>query len=266
MLVEVGTTNRTRRRDYELAISPRTRLFLKIHRSNFQLTGFVQETSADDLVTLGRTRGIPTVHDVGSGLLLSLAAWGLEGEPLVADSVAAGATVVFSGDKLLGGPQAGIVVGPTEVIATLAANPLARAFRPDKATFAALEATLHLYRDRDRALAEIPVLSMLTAAPDTLRRRARRLQRRLPGSRIETGASVVGGGAFPGCDLPTSLVTLAVASSDAFMTALRHRARPVIARTVEDRVAFDVRTVADDELAPLAEAARAAGWKGPTPS
>jgi L-seryl-tRNA(Ser) seleniumtransferase len=248
VLAEVGTTNRTRLRDYELAISPRARLLLKVHRSNFQVAGFVEETTVDELVALGRPRRLPTVHDVGSGLLLSLAEFGLEGEPLVGDSVRAGATVIFSADKLLGGPQAGIVVGPGAHITAIARNPLARAFRPDKATFAALEATLQLYRDRERALQEIPVLSMLTATAESLRRRARR----------------VGGGAFPQCDLPTTLVTLSVPSCEPFLSALRRAPLPVIARTVDDRVAFDVRTVADDELGPLADAAKGAGWTPPT--
>ncbi len=264
VLAEVDTTNRTRLRDYELAISPRARLLLKVHRSNFQVAGFVEETTVDELVALGRPRRLPTVHDVGSGLLLSLAEFGLEGEPLVGDSVRAGATVIFSADKLLGGPQAGIVVGPGAHITAIARNPLARAFRPDKATFAALEATLQLYRDRERALQEIPVLSMLTATAESLRRRARRLARRLPGARIETGSSAVGGGAFPQCDLPTTLVTLSVPSCEPFLSALRRAPLPVIARTVDDRVAFDVRTVADDELGPLADAAKGAGWTPPT--
>jgi L-seryl-tRNA(Ser) seleniumtransferase len=266
VLVEVGTTNRTRLRDYELAISPRTRLLMKIHRSNFQVRGFVQEAGIDALVGLGRSRGIPAVHDVGSGLLISLAAYGLEGEPLVTESVSAGATVVFSGDKLLGGPQAGIVVGPADRIDVLARTPLARAFRPDKATFAALEATLQLYRDHDRALAEVPVLRMLTTSVDDVRRRARRLVRRLRGARTESGTSAVGGGAFPECPLPTSLVTLTVPSCDAFLEQLRRQDPPVIARTVDDRVALDVRTVADDELTPLADAIRAAGWSAPAAS
>ncbi|UCF41648.1 MAG: L-seryl-tRNA(Sec) selenium transferase, partial [Gemmatimonadota bacterium] len=175
VLVEVGTTNRTRLRDYELAVTPRTRVLLKVHRSNFQLTGFTEEVDAAALVRVGADRGIPTVHDVGSGLLLPLDAYGLTGEPLVRDSAAAGALVVFSADKLLGGPQAGLIVGPRALVGRLAGHPLARAFRPDKITFAALEATLALYRDPDRARRRIPVLAMLTAPPAELARRARRL-------------------------------------------------------------------------------------------
>jgi L-seryl-tRNA(Ser) seleniumtransferase len=262
VLVEVGTTNRTRIRDYELAVTPRTRVLLKVHRSNFLLTGYTEEADLAALVRLGAGRGIPAVHDVGSGLLISLEAHGLTGEPLVRDSARTGATVVFSADKLLGGPQAGVIVGPHAIVRALAGNPLARAFRPDKTTFAALEATLALYRDPEEALRRIPVLAMLTAPHEELERRARRLKRRLPGARLAPGSSAVGGGSFPGSELPTTLVTLEVESCEAFLERLRRHDPPVIARTVDDRVAFDVRTLADDELGPVADAATAAGWGG----
>jgi L-seryl-tRNA(Ser) seleniumtransferase len=262
VLVEVGTTNRTRLRDYELAVSPRTRLILKVHRSNFELTGFVAEPSVAELVALGHRRDVPTVHDVGSGLLIPLDAYGLSGEPLVRESVAAGATVVFSGDKLLGGPQAGIVVGPSAILERAAGSPLARAFRPDKTTLAALEATLALYRDPERAVREIPALAMLAADATTLKRRARKLARRLPGADTEPGVSTVGGGAFPGSELPTTLVTLAVPSCDGFLAALRAHDPPVIALAREDRVVFDVRTLGDKELAIVAQAVETARGDG----
>jgi L-seryl-tRNA(Ser) seleniumtransferase len=262
VLVEVGTTNRTRLRDYELAVTPRTRVLLKVHRSNFQITGFTAETDLAALVRLGSERGIPAVHDVGSGLLLSLEAYGLTGEPLVRESVATGATVVFSADKLLGGPQAGLIVGPQAIVRALAQHPLARAFRPDKTTFAALEATLALYRDLGQAVRRIPVLAMLTAPADELARRARRLKRRLRGAALMPGSSAVGGGAFPGSALPTTLVTLQVESCESFLEQLRRHDPPIIARTVDDRVAFDVRTLGDDELVTVAQAAIAAGWSG----
>lgn len=255
-LIEVGTTNRTRLRDYELALAPRTRLLLKVHRSNFELRGFVSEASLTDLVALGRARGIPVVHDVGSGLLVPLERFGLTGEPLLRDSVASRAVVICSGDKLLGGPQAGIVLGPQALVERAAANPLARALRPDKATLAALAATLRLYRDPARVLAAVPVLAMLTADPASLRRRARRLARRLPGARTAPGASAVGGGAFPGCELPTTVVTLAVPSCDAALARLRAHDPPVIARAAEGQIVLDVRTLADDELATVADAMR----------
>ena len=254
VLIEVGTTNRTRLRDYELAVSPRTGCILKVHRSNFALSGFVSEAELSDLVSLGKARKIPVVHDAGSGLLLSLEEYGLRGEPLVTDSVAAGATAVFSGDKLLGGPQAGIIAGPADVVRRAGSNPLARALRPDKTALAALEATLALYRDPERALAEIPTLAMLTADADRLKRRARRLARRIPGSKLEQGASAVGGGSFPGCELPTTLVTWAVDSCEATLERLRAHDPPVIARTQDDRVVFDVRTLRDDEFEIVGEA------------
>jgi len=263
VLTEVGTTNRTRRRDYALAVSPRTKLLLKVHRSNFLQTGFVEETEVTELVALGAGHRIPVVHDVGSGLLLSLERFGLHGEPLVADSVAAGATVIFSGDKLLGGPQAGIVAGPAAVVEHVARHPLARALRPDKTAFAALEATLRLYRDPERALRAVPTLAMLTEAPDSLRRRARRLARRLPGSTLAAGSSAVGGGAFPQCELPTTLVCLPTDSCERLLARLRDHTPPVLARSAEGRVVLDVRTIADDEFATVADAVRAAEWHPP---
>jgi L-seryl-tRNA(Ser) seleniumtransferase len=256
-LLEVGTTNRTRLRDYVQALSPRTRLILKVHQSNFQMTGFVEETGLDELVSLGRSRGIPVVHDVGSGLVVDLADWGLTGEPRVQESVAAGATVVFSGDKLLGGPQAGIIVGPQEVVNRAASNPLARALRPDKFILAALEATLALYRDPATAVVQIPALAMLTASREVIAERAARLAALLPQATTIDGTSVVGGGAFPAAELPTVLVRIPGAAPDAVLAALRQYDPPVVARAAADGVLFDVRTVQDDEFATIAAAVRA---------
>jgi L-seryl-tRNA(Ser) seleniumtransferase len=253
-MIEVGTTNRTRLADYEQALGERTRCVLKVHRSNFALTGFVAEVPIGDLVRLAAPRGVPVVHDVGSGLLVDLAPWGLDGEPRVADSVAAGALVAFSGDKLLGGPQAGIVLGPGALVERLARDPLARALRPDKVTFAALEATLTLYRDPAVARREIPVLRMLTGDPTDLKRRARRLARRIPGAVTVAGESAVGGGSFPHARLPTTLVAVAAPSTDTLLAALRGQEPPVIARAADGRVVLDVRTLADREL-PLVAAA-----------
>jgi L-seryl-tRNA(Ser) seleniumtransferase len=256
VLIEVGTTNRTRIRDYVLAISPRTRLILKVHRSNFEMQGFVAEATLAELVELARERGITVVHDVGSGLLLSLDEYGLSGEPLVRDSVQAGAVVVFSGDKLLGGPQAGIVVGPAAVVERAAKNPLARALRPDKLTVAALEATLRLYRDPTVAISTVPVLSMLTVSPDVLRERAAHLAALLPGSTMRPGASAVGGGSFPQARLPTTLVCITPDDCDALVAGLRRHAPPVIARVEGGQVVFDPRTMANDELEIVAVAVR----------
>jgi L-seryl-tRNA(Ser) seleniumtransferase len=262
VLVEVGTTNRVRRRDYEAALSPRTRCVLKVHRSNFRLSGFTSEVAVEELVQAMRPRGVTVVHDVGSGLLVDLERWGLRGEPLVPTSVAAGAVVVCSGDKLLGGPQAGIVVGPHDVIERAARNPLFRALRPDKGTIAALEATLRLYRDRDTAIAGVPVLAMLTADAAALRRRARRLARLIGEATTVAGSSSVGGGAFPEAHLPTTLVAVAPASCEDFLAALRRHEPPVIARASEGRVVLDVRTIADAEFPAVAEAVRNARQTG----
>lgn len=253
-LVEVGTTNRTRLRDYELAFGPRTRLLLKVHRSNFEIIGFTEDAGLGDLVRLGELRRVPVVHDVGSGLLIDLTEYGLSGEPLVRESVATGATVVFSGDKLVGGPQAGIIAGPAAVVREAKANPLARAFRPDKFTIAALEATLALYRSRERALSEIPALAMLVADAKTLELRAKSLAAQIPGSTIQRGGSTVGGGAFPGQTLPSTVVTVATESPNRMLSALRENDPPVIARVADGVVIFDVRTIREEELSTLANA------------
>ncbi len=197
VLVEVGSTNRTRIRDYVAALSPRTRCILKVHRSNFAITGFTSEVAPDELADLCHPRGVSFIHDCGSGLLLDLEQYGLRGEPLVQTSVQTGALVVFSGDKLVGGPQAGIIAGPAALVAKAAQNPFARAMRPDKIVLAALEATLNLYRDTTRAMAEVPVLSMLTAPPAQLKRRATELAARIDGATVEPGMSSPGGGSFP---------------------------------------------------------------------
>jgi L-seryl-tRNA(Ser) seleniumtransferase len=253
-LVEVGTTNRTRAEDYERASGPNTRCVLKVHRSNFTVTGFVAEVEVAELVTAFRARDIPVVHDIGSGLLMDLAPWGLSGEPLATTSVRAGALTIFSGDKLLGGPQAGIIVGPEALVARLAADPLARAVRPDKMTLAGLEATLALYRDPETARRDVPVLRMLTVDPADLKRRARRLAKRLAGARTLAGESAVGGGAFPGCVLPTTLVLIPTDTPDTFRAALRHHNPPVIARTGDGGVVFDVRTMTEDDLRVVVDA------------
>ena len=253
-LVEVGTTNRTRIKDYRLALSPRTRLLLKVHSSNFSTIGFTEDTGLDEIVALGQTRDIPTVHDVGSGLLVDLSDWGLSGEPLVRDSVSVGASVVFSGDKLLGGPQAGIIVGPSESIARASANPLARALRPDKQTLAALEATLGLYRDPQTAIAEIPTLAMLTADVQKLEVRATKLANSIAGSEIVEECSFVGGGSFPGVELAARAVKVPAQSPQKLLANLRQADPPVVARATDKAILLDVRTVTDNELQLLGDA------------
>jgi len=257
-LIEVGTTNRTHLRDYESAISPRTKCLLKVHRSNFSITGFTTEVGLDDLSALAEARDITVLNDVGSGLLVDLSHVGLTGEPIVRECVATGAVVIFSGDKLLGGPQAGIIVGPSERIAPAAQNPFARAMRPDKLVLAALEATLDLYRDPQRALASIPTLAMLTADEETLASRAAALADDIPGATLEAGTSAVGGGSFPGCELPTTLVALPTDHPDDYLARLRVGAPPIIARAAENRVLLDPRTIGDDEVELVQRGVRAA--------
>jgi L-seryl-tRNA(Ser) seleniumtransferase len=263
-LVEVGTTNRTRVTDYAAAIRPDTALLLKVHPSNFRVLGFTQAPTTHELVELGRGRGVPVMEDLGSGAFLDLRRFGLPHEPMAPETVAAGADLVtFSGDKLLGGPQAGIVVGRRELVARLRQNPLTRALRIDKLTLAALEATLRAYETPEAALHEIPTLRMLTEPEARVRRRARRCLRALPPAvRTALDARVVGtrgqagGGALPLAELPTAALALGSAAHPA--TALEARLRagrpPVIGRIAEDRLLLDCRTVADDEVPLLAAA------------
>ncbi|HMG17604.1 MAG TPA: L-seryl-tRNA(Sec) selenium transferase, partial [Gemmatimonadales bacterium] len=193
-VVEVGTTNRTHPNDYDRALTTDSRLLLKVHRSNFQVTGFTADVAVVELAELAHNRHIACLYDLGSGLLVDLSRWGLTGEPTVAEGVAAGADLVaFSGDKLLGGPQAGILVGTEAAIAACRSDPIARAVRADKLTLAALEATLTLYRDKETAVREVPVLRMLTEDLESIRQRAERL-----GGQLIEGDSEVGGGSFPG--------------------------------------------------------------------
>lgn len=261
-LVEVGTTNRTHLRDYEAAVSGGTRLLLKVHRSNFQVTGFTAEVGAQEIAGVARARGAASLYDLGSGLLLDLAAWGLAGEPRVQEALASGVDVVaFSGDKLLGGPQAGILLGTRAAIEPCRKDPLARAVRSDKFTLAALEATLALYRDPERARSEIPVLRMLTEDIAQLERRAEALRRDVGrGAEVIEGASEVGGGSFPGVELRTWLVRVSSrqVTPDALAARLRQHDPPIVARIAADRVVLDPRTISPDELATVAAAVRAA--------
>ena len=265
-LREVGTTNRTHLPDYARAIGPATAAILTVHRSNFSQRGFVATPAPKELAALARERGIPYLHDVGSGLLADLSPWGLTGEPRVQDAVGAGAElVIFSGDKLLGGPQAGCLVGRAGAIARCRSNPLARALRADKFTLAALEATLALHRDPKTAVARVPVLRMLTLDDGTLRERAERLAAMLPSSlhpEVIPGESMVGGGAFPDAPLPTWLVaaTPEGLGAEAFAGRLRTGDPPLVARIVEDRVALDPRTLPEESLPIVARVlARAIG-------
>ena len=266
-LVEVGTTNRTHLSDYENAIGGGGDVgaVMKVHRSNFAMEGFVAEVDARTLAAAAKERGTPLVHDLGSGLLIPLDDIGLTGEPTAADAVRSGAALVtMSGDKLLGGPQAGIIVGSTGIVERLRANPLLRALRVDKLTIAALEATLALYREPKRAMREIPVLAMLSRSIGDLRRRADALKKKLGGAGsagdvanvVESEASV-GGGAFPSARIPSVALALA-RDARALEERLRLAEPAVIGRIADGHLLLDMRTVQPDEDDMLAAALRAA--------
>jgi L-seryl-tRNA(Ser) seleniumtransferase len=255
-LVEVGTTNRTYARDYAAAIGERTALLMRIHTSNFRLTGFVHETPLAEMVAVARERGVHVLDDLGSGTLLPTMPYGLAAEPTVGESVAAGADLItFSGDKLLGGPQAGLIVGRAELVARLRAHPLARALRVDKTTLAGLEATLLSYL-HGRAAEEIPVWRMIAAAPEALRARAERVAAAIDGAEVAPCDSAVGGGSLPGATLPSFAVAL-TGSPDELARRLREGNRPVVGRIAGDRLLLDMRTVLEEQEEALIEGLRA---------
>jgi L-seryl-tRNA(Ser) seleniumtransferase len=266
-LREVGTTNRTHLKDYAEAIGPETGLLLKVHTSNYRVVGFTADVSSRELAALGRERGVPVMEDLGSGSLLDLRSQGLPYEPTVAAVVAAGVDLVsFSGDKLLGGPQAGIVVGRRDIVSRLKRNPWNRALRIDKLTMAALEGTLHAY-EAGTALATIPTLRMLTEPLADVRRRARRVLRALPpttrkalGAGLRDDHSEVGGGALPTVKLPTAglLVGPDPAAARALDAALRAVDPAVVGRFLDDRLFLDCRTVLPAQVGTLARALAAA--------
>lgn len=268
-LVEVGTTNRTRLADYEEAITPRTAALLHVHTSNFRLIGFTEEVGIAELVGLGKRRGVAIIDDLGSGSLLDTAKYGLAHEPMVQESVAAGADLVcFSGDKLLGGPQAGLVAGRREPVERMRRWPLARAVRVDKCTIAALHATLLAYV-RGAAEREIPVWRMISARLDELNRRAGvwadSLTQAGIAATVSDGESTVGGGSLPGEVLPTRLVSIeagtgrsAPAAAGRLAARLRAGDPPVVARVDRGRLLLDPRTVAPSEEPALLAAVIAA--------
>lgn len=254
-LVEVGTTNRTYARDFEAACGPETAVLLYVHPSNFRLVGFVREPEVAELARLARDKGVLLVADQGSGALLDTAAFGLAHEPTAREYVAAGADLVtFSGDKLLGGPQAGIIVGRAELIARLRSHPLARALRVDKLTIAGLSATLAAYLT-GHATEELPVWQMIALGPEAIKRRARRLARRLRalgvGADVIAGRSTVGGGSLPGETLPTYLVAPRGPSAQVLARRLRLGEPAVVGRIEEDRFLIDLRTVLPGQEADL---------------
>lgn len=267
-LKEVGTTNRTRLADYEGAIGPETGLILKVHTSNFRIMGFTEEAELFSLVELGKKHGLPVMDDLGSGCLVELDRYGLEREPTVRDCIATGVDVVtFSGDKLLGGPQAGIILGKHEILERVRRNPLNRALRIDKLTLAALEATMVKYLRPDQALTDIRVLSALTEPPEAVRKRAKRLaallRRAMPeggGVTLVDGTSMAGGGSLPTREIPTTLVGVRAAtlSAAALEERLRRGETPVIVRVADDRVLFDLRTIDMGEFTEIRDALKAA--------
>ncbi len=262
-LREVGTTNRTRIADYERAINDRTRLLLRVHRSNFEITGFTEQPGLDELVALARRRNLPLMEDLGSGALFDLRSVGINGEPGVLDSLRAGIDIVtYSGDKLLGGAQAGLISGRADLVARMRSNSLFRALRVDKLTYAALEATLLAYVKRDHDA--VPVLRMMRLSKEEIARRAETIVSRVESAAARSahlklelldGESVIGGGAAPSAVLPTRLIALTHAdlSADELNARLRGSTPPVIARVEEGRVLLDLRTVFPEQDAVLVE-------------
>jgi L-seryl-tRNA(Ser) seleniumtransferase len=261
-LVEVGTTNRTYLADVEEALTPRTRALLSVHRSNFRLDGFVTEPTLAELVALARRRDLWVVDDLGSGTLLPTAPYGLAAEPTVTERVASGVDLVcFSGDKLLGGPQAGLIVGRASAVALVKRHPLLRALRLDKVALAGLSATLASY-ERGEALRELPVWRAIARPLDELEATARRwlsrVAARAPRAEVRQGRSAVGGGTLPGETLPTWLLALPCPDPAALLAALRRGPSPVVARISDGAVLLDPRTVLDGEEAALLESLGAA--------
>ena len=266
-LVEVGTTNRTRVEDYEASLRDgRAALVLRVHHSNFTVAGFTETPDPAGLAALAHAHGALVVDDLGSGALLDTAAFGLAHEPMPAERLAAGADLVlFSGDKLVGGPQAGLLVGRADLVARIRKDPLTRAMRPDKATLAGVAATLGLYR-AGLAAREVPVWRMIAASPDALRARGEALAARIRGTRCVPLTATVGGGSLPGQTLPSTGLALAARSADRLLAALRAGDPAVLGRIEDGRVVLDLRSVdptADDALAAaVARALEAVGGAG----
>ncbi len=264
-LVEVGTTNKVRLSDYADAVTPDTALLLRVHPSNFRIVGFTEEPALEEMTALGRELGIPVMDDLGSGALIDLSRYGLVAEPTVHASVAAQAEVVtFSGDKLLGGTQAGLVIGRKDFLTRMKRHPLMRVLRVDKLTLAGMEATLRMYRDEATALRENPTLAALTAHRDDLRARAEALAAHLQGCEaevvLESGISQVGGGSLPGEELPTTLVSLSPHTLSAAELSRRLRVGDpsIWGRVQRERFLLDLRTVRPDEITELATGIRSA--------
>ncbi|HLA84249.1 MAG TPA: L-seryl-tRNA(Sec) selenium transferase [Thermoguttaceae bacterium] len=262
-MVEVGTTNKTHARDYEAAITDATAAIMRVHPSNYKISGFTSEVPLDTLVEIAHRHGLPLIDDVGAGSLVDFSQFGFEPEPTLGESIRAGADIVTSsGDKLIGATQAGIILGRADLVEAVRKNPLARIVRVDKLTLSALEATLSLFLDETTALAEVPTLAMLRRGPDDVGRQAERIAeavlRAVPGAGVTVvdGCSQMGSGSLPTQNLPTRLVTLDPpdGSADGLALALRGCRPPVFARIQKDQILIDPRTVLDGEEPLLVEA------------
>lgn len=264
IMVEVGTTNKTHLYDYEQVIGPETALLLKVHRSNFQIVGFTDDVETSRLVDLGHRYGIPLMEDLGSGCLIDFSKYGVKKEPTVQDALAAGVDLItFSGDKLLGGPQAGIIVGRKDLVEAIKKNQITRALRIDKFTLLALEETLRLYRDERTAVRQIPTLRMICQPYRSLKTKAQRLLKMFGRLKSENlsfeladGMSKIGGGAYPLLELPSRLLCLVPKRLSAHVMEewLRAYEPPIITRVEKDRVLLDVRTIQDKELKTVTKA------------
>jgi L-seryl-tRNA(Ser) seleniumtransferase len=270
-LVEVGTTNRTGVRDYEQALTPATAMILRVHTSNYRILGFTASARLDELVALGRKHNLPVVDDIGSGALVDLSGWGIPDEPRVQDSVKAGADLIlFSGDKLLGGPQAGILLGRAELVGRIRRHPLFRALRIDKISLTALEATLKLFLDGDRLASELPTLRLIARDRKSLEKESRSLAERLARlpdleASVVEDASEVGGGSVPALSLPTVAVSIRHRrlSPDDVAARLRANDPPVFARIKKDRLLVDPRTLLDGDANDLVTALERIPSSGP---
>lgn len=269
ILREVGTTNRTRVSDYENAINERTAMLLRVHTSNFRVVGFTEETTMEEIATLAHQRGLIAVDDLGSGALLDLGRYGLPEEPTVGDSLKSGTDLAcFSGDKLLGGPQCGLIVGRKELIQRLEADPLMRTYRVDKLTLLALEATLRCYEDSDEAFASLPALHMLRRSTEELAALGQalcaQLQEAVPDERffVCSDVSFAGGGSMPGRELPTIVVQWRPARRrvESMAAALRVADVPVVVRLRDDAICFDLRALRDADFEPLVSSVSSAVW------
>lgn len=259
ILKEVGTTNKTRLSDYENAINENTAFLLKVHRSNFKIVGFTEEVSIRELSNLGKQKGIPVMVDLGSGCFIDLKKYGFFTEPSVQEVVREGADIVtFSGDKLLGGAQAGFIIGRNDLIEQISKNPLMRALRVDKMTLAALEATLMLYLDEKEAIEKIPTLRMILESPEKIKKRALKILRMLKKEGIDATVkediSMPGGGSLPENGIKTYVIAIKTTQTEEFIKKLRKTEPPVIARVKEDFVIFDMRTLQEKEIPLLVKA------------